>query len=231
MKEALRLVVSIRVNLRLFEKQTAAFLGVGLALLLASADAKTVIPDFAQICGVRVGGVTFPALETKLGAGKAVVGGHPRGGRLWSSRVGACTVYADGLYYRENGARVVDQIFLRTHANDPELPQARLSRREVRFLGVVALGATKSETLHLLASRLPPPKVDGDEFSWKARGFAHTHNGNFKTWKAILTFKDGELGLIRIDCDVGARLKFHRLDQRVLSPSTGGGAMTHRNPM
>jgi hypothetical protein len=170
----------------------------------ASAQTKTSLPAFAGICGIRVGLDTFPTLEGKLGRGLPCIGGHSHGGRLWHARSADCELYADGFYYRDGGARVVDTLSLTAGPSDPKIPPARLPQAQARFMGAVALGMTKPETLRLLKSKLPPPKINGEEWSWDGNGFVRVNRLNdciIESWHAKLTFKQGKLDEILVDCD------------------------------
>ncbi len=164
-------------------------------------DPRTSIPEFAQICGVRVGRDTMEHLENILGHGLPQIGGHAHGARFWRVPHAGCDVHADGFFYTERSRRVIDEISIYPLSRDARIPVASFPRKQARFLGVVSLGMTREQVLRTLKSTLPVPEADDDTLTWKSAGFFRVSRSNGvinREWKAILHFESGVLSEIQI---------------------------------
>jgi len=153
------------------------------------------------------------ALEHEIGHGLPEMGGHPHSGREWLFHRGDCDISADAFYYYDehghaDGA-VLDFVSITPLSHDPvvrestgenALPGARLALEQVRFMGVVSLGMTKTEVLHALGSRLPPPDVQQSDLVWTAPGSVRVRSNILMTsWRAQLKFEQDKLHEIRIE--------------------------------
>jgi hypothetical protein len=175
------------------------------ALATLRAGASTSIPAFAELCGVQVGYDTIQTMERQIGRGLPTIGGHPRGGRAWQVRGARCSIYADAFHWTDrphsDQGKVLDQLSLGVNSDAGELPVAHLPRKQTRFMGVVALGMTKSEVLRLLRGKLPPPIDANGELVWEATGFVRVSRLNHDTntkWRATLRFEGDRLAEIEI---------------------------------
>ncbi len=145
-----------------------------------------------------------------MGNGLPEIGGHAHGGRLWQSSAAGCDIYADAFYYNDHKGRaygrVLDSLSITPSSHNPEIPAARLPRKQALFMGVVSLGMTKAEVLHALKSKLPPPKARGSGLIWDVTGFVPVNRGNnvaTHSWRAELHFEGNKLQEIRIDAFTG----------------------------
>jgi len=191
-----------------------AFLLLGLAC--PRAYGRTSVPEFAEICGIRVGYDTTDTLEHQMGHGSPEMGGHAHSGRRWLSTPAGCEIDTDAFYYYDyNGPEdgpVIDFISItpispraadRALTGENKLPEARVAPEKTRFMGVVSLGMTKDEVLRALGTRLPPPTVEKGAFVWNADGYVHIRQQDIlsTSWRAQLTFQHGKLYEIRIEGD------------------------------
>jgi hypothetical protein len=100
---------------------------------------STVIPESANIAGIKVGYSSMDELEGQLGKGKVTTGGHSNGARLWRVKGTSWVIYAYAFEYSKRGA-VVDRFDITV---DPKpgrhVPYARWTRKELVWAGGISL--------------------------------------------------------------------------------------------
>jgi hypothetical protein len=191
-----------------------SFLSVAFFVFAVShgfAESKTRIPKFATFAGIRVGLDTIQTLEKKFGRGLPDLGGHPRGGRDWRVPGKNEFIYADGFNsFDKNGityagGRQVDTFWIRKRDDVSGLPNARISDRHLKFMGVVGLGMTRQHALAALSDVLPVPEQSGDDLICRAKGYVFLSRINYPhittDWKAVLHFENEHLTEIYIATD------------------------------
>lgn len=160
----------------------------------------TRIPPVATILGIRVGFDTVEKLERRLGRGTKIVGGHPHGGRIWTSRKSGNSILVDGFYYNDQG-RVIDQITISggEGAEEKGVPLISIPAKEMSLFGTVSLGLSKGNVLKRIRKFVPHPQVKSDQLKWHSSGLSHV-NGEltFKDWTVELSFTHGRLDEISI---------------------------------
>jgi hypothetical protein len=189
------------------------------ALTCSRADAHIAIPEFAKICGIRVGYDMMDTLERRMGLGSPHVNGRPNSARRWLSTRANCDIDTGATWnYDGPGVEtgpvhptVIDLVSItpiwpdaanRARARENDLPEARVAPDKTRFMGVVSLGMSKAEVLAALGTKLPSPTVEKGAFVWHANGPVLRGNLWTMSWRAKLKFKDGKLQEIRIEARI-----------------------------
>ncbi len=159
------------------------------------------IPKIASIAGIRVGLDTLETLEKRFGPALRVMGGHPRGARVWRSRQTKWFIYADGFGYNDQGERVIDQFTVYTDDSTAKIPRASVPRQQLMFMNAVALGMTRHQVRYALRHKLPAPTVQGNHLIWKMKGLVRINEARSNdegAWQADLRFPHEKLDAITV---------------------------------
>jgi hypothetical protein len=162
---------------------------------------STVIPEIANIAGIKVGYSSMDELEGQLGKGKVTTGGHSNGARLWRVKGTSWVIYADAFEYSEGGA-VVDRFDITV---DPKpgrhVPYARWTRKELAWAGGISLGMDEDNLLKLLKQKSWTPVKLADGWLVEAQGHSPLTSDplyGFNHWEARFTMKGKSLVQIRL---------------------------------
>ena len=168
-----------------------------------TAPARTLIPKIARMFGVQVGLNGQAALERMLGPGNRGTGGHSNSREAWRTRSPQGTVDTDGFSTNDEGY-VIEDLSWELGKAPKAIPVARRLPRRSGWMGVVDLGASMADVDRLTRNVLPPPKKDGDVWTWTARGFARPKIAHlqdpYRDWTATLTFENKHLVQIDLNC-------------------------------
>jgi hypothetical protein len=176
---------------------------------------RTLIPQIANIAGIKVGYSSMAKLERQLGKGRVTIGGHSNGARLWRVKGTSWVIYADAFEYSERGA-VVDRFeitadrkpgdYLPDITVDPSpgqhVPYARLTRYELAWAGGISLGIDEDKLLNLLKQKSWTPVKLADGWRVEARGHSPLTSNPlypYHQWWATFTMKGNSLVKIRLD--------------------------------
>lgn len=158
---------------------------------IAYSDLQPHVPAFAKALKIRLGVDAERLLESKLGKGKATLGGHSNSGRVW--------VYRNGLeLYSDAFDRIGNNLILDTLAFSGW--KGRLGdTKELGALGVgvwsnLRIGMTPKECLSSLSKELPNFIRSKDRLVWEQNlpGMRNGKPGTF-SYKTSLEFADGRL--------------------------------------
>jgi hypothetical protein len=114
-------------------------------------------------------------LESRLGRGKPVTGGHANGARVWRVKGTSWQIHADAFDYSKRGAVVDDfDIFDNTGSSQPEMdvPYARLSKEDFAFLGGISLGMDEEKLLETLKRKALVVSKTTDGWLVSAKGWS-----------------------------------------------------------
>jgi hypothetical protein len=106
-------------------------------------------------------------------------------------------VFTHGSYCDDRGAPVIDLLSVSfTTIEGRPRPNADIPRRNLLFMHAVSVGMSRAEVLRRLRDKLPPPEINAESLTWKAKGnyrFNAMKHYQFTKWTAQLLFKQGWL--------------------------------------
>lgn len=162
---------------------------------------KTVIPKIADIGGIKVGYSSMKELETRLGQGKPITGGHPNGARVWRVKDTSWVISADAFDYSQRGAVVDSFAITESSMLGADAPYARLAKDDFAWLGKIKLGMDEDRLLEALKRTSLVTTKDTDGWLVKAKGWSPLMSPPtpLQEWTARFTIKEKSLTEIRLN--------------------------------
>jgi hypothetical protein len=145
-------------------------------------------------------------LKRRMGKGYVYPESHSHTSCEWKKRGTRWYLDADAGSMNNHQEKVIDRVMVLPYSyiEAYDVPALRRHIAKKIFMGVVSLGMTKRQILAALRGKLPPPTVNQDHWTWKAKGLVQV-NGNQADdeheWTADMEFDEGRLQEISVTAE------------------------------
>lgn len=161
------------------------------------------VPVIGKMAGITVGLTSIQDFEKRHGKGLAIVGGHPRGARLWYDAKLGIEIFADGFYFSDRG-EVVDSLrvwWIEPSAEDRRIPRIHIAKDEYGLLARVTKGMSKAQCQAAIGTSQPLDDVHMLGLVKYPDKLGNKDDDRFQEWTADLLFGDHGLEQISVGAE------------------------------